>query len=157
MEAILMMIGSTNTPFVRTGIDEYCRRLKHYIPFSILEIKDVKASSGTSREKQKQMEGEAILKRLNTSDMVILLDERGKEYTSLEFAAQFEKWQYSGKKRIIFIVGGPFGFSDDVYSRSDGKLSLSRMTFNHEMVRLFFIEQVYRAQTILRNEPYHHE
>ncbi len=152
-----MAVGRTSTGFVIEGIAEYSSRLKHYIPFSIQEIKDVKVSSGTGPDRQKQLEGEAVLSKIGLSDMLVLLDERGREYTSMQFAAYLEKLQVSGRKRVIFLIGGPYGFSDKVYERADAKISLSKMTFNHEMVRLFFVEQIYRGMTILRGEPYHHE
>ncbi len=157
MEITLLTIGTTTIDFVKAGIENYLKRLKHYVPFSITEIRDVKGGGGMTQERQKQLEGEELLRRMSQSDLVVLLDERGKEYRSVEFATQLEKWQLSGRKRIVFAVGGPYGFSESIYARADAKLSLSRMTFNHEMVRLFFIEQIYRAQTILRGEPYHHE
>lgn len=152
-----MAVGRTSTGFVIEGIAEYSSRLKHYIPFSIQEIKDVKVSSGTGPDRQKQLEGEAVLSKIGLSDMLVLLDERGREYTSMQFAAYLEKLQVSGRKQVIFLIGGPYGFSDKVYERADAKISLSKMTFNHEMVRLFFVEQIYRGMTILRGEPYHHE
>ena len=152
-----MAVGRTSTGFVIEGIAEYSSRLKHYIPFSIQEIKDVKVSSGTGPDRQEQLEGEAVLSKIGLSDMLVLLDERGREYTSMQFAAYLEKLQVSGRKRVIFLIGGPYGFSDKVYERADAKISLSKMTFNHEMVRLFFVEQIYRGMTILRGEPYHHE
>lgn len=157
MEFVLMAVGRTSIGYVNEGIAEYSSRLKHYIPFSIQEIKDVKGGSGAAPEPQKQLEGEAILSKINTSDMLVLLDERGREYTSMQFAAYLEKLQVCGRKRIVFLIGGPYGFSDKVYERADAKISLSKMTFNHEMVRLFFVEQIYRGMTILRGEPYHHE
>ncbi len=151
-----MAVGRTNIDFVRKGIDEYLKRLSHYLPVEVKIIADVKRTSGLTEAKQKEQEGSAILSAVQPSDRVILLDEKGKEYTSEEFAAFMEKHMASGVKRLVFVVGGPYGFSPEVYSRADGKLSLSRMTFNHEMVRMFFVEQLYRAQTILRGEPYHH-
>lgn len=157
MEISLLCIGNTHIPFVKQGIEHYLKRLVHYIPFGITELPDVKTSAKKDENKQKIAEGEMILKKLNPSDYVILLDSRGKQYDSLEFASYIEKLTASGRKRVVFIIGGPYGFSDAVYQRSDAMLSLSKMTFNHEMVRLFFTEQVYRAMTILRGEPYHHE
>lgn len=151
-----MAVGRTNIDFVRKGIDEYLRRLAHYLPVEAKIIPDVKRTSGLTEVKQKELEGNAILSAVQPSDRVILLDEKGREYSSEEFAAFMEKQMSSGVKRLVFVVGGPYGFSPEVYSRADGKLSLSRMTFNHEMVRMFFVEQLYRAQTILRGEPYHH-
>lgn len=142
---------------VRRGVDEYLGRLTHYIPVETKIIADVKRTSSLTPSKQKEQEGEGILATLQQSDRVILLDENGREFTSREFAAYCERLQASGAKRVVFIVGGPYGFSEAVYARADAKLSLSKMTFNHEMVRLFFVEQLYRAQTILRGEPYHHD
>lgn len=151
-----MAVGRTTIDFVVRGLEEYLGRLRHYVPTEVKIIADVK-QKGLSPERQKQLEGEAILANLQTSDSVILLDENGREYSSREFAAWFERRMASGAKRCVFIVGGPYGFSPAVYERADAKVSLSRMTFNHEMVRLFFVEQLYRAQTILRGEPYHHD
>lgn len=151
-----MTIGKTRSDYVRAGIADYVKRLGHYVPYKIEELKDVAGGKLTSSQ-QKQQEGELLLSRLTQSDMVVLLDERGKEYTSMEFSGFLEKLMVSGRKRVVFVVGGPYGFSDDVYARADSKISLSRMTFNHEMVRLFFTEQIYRGMTILRGEPYHHE
>ena len=163
MEFVLMAVGRTSIGYVNEGIAEYSSRLKTIMmvealhTLSIQEIKDVKGGSGAAPERQKQLEGEAILSKINTSDMLVLLDERGREYTSMQFAAYLEKLQVCGRKRIVFLIVGPYGFSDKVYERADAKISLSKMTFNHEMVRLFFVEQIYRGMTILRGEPYHHE
>lgn len=157
MEIVLLTVGKTQTGFVKDGIENYVARLRHYVAYSIIEVPDVKQAGRLPEQKQKEEEGKAILSRLATSDLVILLDERGKEYSSMEFATRMESWMAGGRKRIVFVVGGPYGFSQAIYERADGKVSLSRMTFNHEMVRLFFTEQIYRAMTILRGEPYHHE
>lgn len=157
MDIVLLTVGKTTISFVNEAIVEYEKRLKRYVPFSIVSIPDIKNTKSLTEEKQKQAEGEQILQRLSTSDFVVLLDERGKEFTSMEFADYLQKQMSAGKKRTIFVVGGPYGFSREVYERADGKVSLSRMTFNHEMVRAFFTEQVYRAMTILRGEPYHHQ
>lgn len=157
MEIVLIAVGRTKIPFVVEGIKEYMNRLKHYISVSIVEIPDVKSVKSFSQKQQKDREGEALLQNVTPADYMILLDEKGKEYSSIEFASYIEKILSTGRKRIIFVVGGPYGFSKSVYERADSKLSLSKMTFNHEMVRLFFVEQVYRAMTILRGEPYHHE
>ena len=157
MEIELLTVGKTTIKFVSEGIDEYLKRLKHYITYRITPLPDIKKNASLNAERQKEAEGEIILSRLQASDYVILLDERGKEYSSIEFSDFFEKQMIAGRKRVVFVVGGPYGFSGAVYERADGKISLSRMTFNHEMVRLFFTEQVYRAMTILRGEPYHHE
>lgn len=157
MEIKLLAVGATRIGFVKEGIEEYARRLRHYVDFSLEELRDVKAGGRMTENLQKEKEGEMILAKLHPSDLVVLLDERGREYSSVEFSAYLEKIGASGRKRVVFVVGGPYGFSESVYSRADGKVSLSRMTFNHEMVRLFFVEQIYRAHTILRGEPYHHE
>lgn len=155
MKLLLIAVGKTTMDIVRRGVDDYLSRLSHYIPVETRIIADVRKSP--TPQKQKELEGEAILSVVQPSDRVVLLDENGREYTSREFAAYCERLQGSGAKRVVFIVGGPYGFSRAVYERADAKLSLSKMTFNHEMVRLFFVEQLYRAQTILRNEPYHHD
>lgn len=151
-----MAVGKTRTDYLVRGIDEYVRRLRHYVDFSIVELPDVKTTKSLPESQQKEKEGETILSRVSQSDFLVLLDERGKEYTSGEFASYLEKQMASGRKRLIFLIGGPYGFSKQVYDRADAKISLSRMTFNHEMVRLFFTEQIYRGMTILRGEPYHH-
>ena len=157
MEIELLTVGKTSIRFVEEGIAEYTRRLKHYIPFSIKALPDIKNTSKLSEAKQKDAEGEKILATLTTADYVVLLDEHGKEYTSVEFSSFIEKQRIAGRRKVVFVVGGPYGFSQEVYNRADSLLSLSKMTFNHEMVRLFFVEQIYRGMTILRGEPYHHE
>ena len=157
MEIELLTVGKTTIRFVEDGIAEYSKRLKHYIPYSIKSLPDVKNASKLDPAKQKEAEGEKILDAISNSDFVVLLDERGKQYSSIEFSAFLEKQMISGRRKVVFVVGGPYGFSQPVYDRADSLLSLSKMTFNHEMVRLFFTEQIYRAMTILRGEPYHHE
>lgn len=157
MKLLLVAVGRTTMDIVRRGVDEYLGRLSHYLPVEVRIIPDVRRSSSLTPQRQKEMEGEALLAAVQPSDRVVLLDENGREYSSREFAAYCERLQASGARRVVFIVGGPYGFSPAVYERADSKLSLSRMTFNHEMVRLFFVEQLYRAQTILRGEPYHHD
>lgn len=157
MDIELLTVGKTGIKFVGEGLEEYTKRLKRYIPYQIVSLPDVKKASSMTEQKQKEAEGEMILSRLQTSDYVVLLDEHGREYSSMEFSSFLQKQMLAGRKKLVFVVGGPYGFSQEVYVRSDSKLSLSRMTFNHEMVRLFFTEQVYRAMTILRGEPYHHE
>ena len=157
MEITLLTVGKTKTPFITAGIKEYVDRLGHYIDFTLNEIPDIKTTKSLSEKNQKEKEGQMILSKLNPSDFVILLDEHGMEFNSEEFASYLQKIMSTGRKRLIFVVGGPYGFSDEVYSRADAKISLSKMTFNHEMVRVFFIEQLYRAMTILRGEPYHHK
>jgi len=157
MELVLLAIGKTKTNFVEEGCREYIKRLSRYCSFSTLYLPDVKSSKSLSVNAQKLKEGELFLSKIGASDMVVLLDEHGREFTSPEFAAWIEKNTASGKKRILFCIGGPYGFSQDVYDRCDYKISLSRMTFNHEMVRLFFTEQLYRGFSILSGSPYHHE
>lgn len=157
MEVMLLTVGKTTIPFVTAGIEEYTRRLRHYLPYSIKAIADIRKAGQMDKERQKEEEGKRILESVAAGDYLVLLDERGREYTSVEFAAYMEKQMAAGRKRMVFVVGGPYGFSPAVYARADAKISLSKMTFNHEMVRLFFTEQLYRAMTILRGEPYHHE
>jgi 23S rRNA (pseudouridine1915-N3)-methyltransferase len=157
MKITLLTVGKTDKDWVRQGLDIYVSRLKHYIPFGIVEIPELKNVSALSKEQIKNKEGELILKNIRQTDDVILLDERGKEYTSVELAKIIQdKISYAGKD-IVFVIGGAYGFSDAVYQRSNSKLSLSKMTFSHQMVRAIFAEQIYRAFTIMRGEPYHHE
>lgn len=149
MKILLMAVGRTTSEIMRRGIDLYKDRLKYYdAPVEIKIIEDIKGAKSLTQQRQKELEGESILRNVTPSDRVVLLDENGREFTSREFAAFVDKQMVSGVKRLVFVVGGPYGFSDAVYARADSKLSLSRMTFNHEMVRLFFIEQLYRAMTI---------
>lgn len=155
MKILLMAVGKTTLSFVREGIDRYLSRLQHYVPTQVEIVPDVRRAQNA--EQQKTLEGQAMLSRLQGGDKLILLDERGKEMTSMEFAGWMERQMASGSKRLVLAVGGPYGFSPEVYGRADGRISLSRMTLNHEMVRMFVVEQLYRAQTILRGEPYHHE
>ncbi|MCM1490529.1 MAG: 23S rRNA (pseudouridine(1915)-N(3))-methyltransferase RlmH [Muribaculum sp.] len=157
MEITLITVGKTSTGYIQTGIEEYCKRLKRYVTFSIKCLPDVRNSRSMSESQQKIAEGSVILGELSTSDRVVLLDERGEMLTSRGFSEFLQKGMASGKKRMVFVVGGPYGFSPEVYARADAKLSFSRMTFSHEMIRLFFTEQVYRAMTILKGEPYHHD
>lgn len=157
MNIVLLTIGKTKNRYIVQGIEEYLRRLRRYIQYDITEIPDIKNAGKISHEEQKEAEGQLILSQLQPSDHVILLDERGRQYRSLEFADKLQSVMASGKKRLVLIVGGPYGFSEQVYRRGNEMLSLSKMTFNHEMVRLFITEQIYRGMTILRGEPYHHE
>lgn len=157
MNITLITIGKLKSGPLATAIDDYLKRLKRYVPYTITELPDAKNAGRISKEEQKEAEGRAILGALSPSDHVMLLDERGRQYTSIEFATKLENVLASGKKRLAMVVGGPYGFSRAVYDRSDELLSLSKMTFSHEMVRLFITEQVYRSMTILRGEPYHHE
>ena len=157
MKIILLVTGETKTAYLRQGIDHYFSRLKYYLPSELQVLPDIKASKAMTETRQKAMEGQQMLQAIQPGDYVALLDERGKEMTSREFSAWIDTRMVSGLKRLVLIIGGPFGFSPEVYARADAKLSLSRMTFSHEMVRLFIAEQLYRAMTILRNEPYHHD
>ena len=157
MKISLLTVGRTDIAWVREGLGTYSSRLFHYVPFSVIEIPELKNVSALSKAQIKEKEGELILKSVKPSDRVILLDERGKEYRSVEFAGEIERMMAGGGKDIVFIIGGAYGFSDAVYARSDGKMSLSRMTFSHQMVRTIFTEQLYRAFTIIKGEPYHHE
>lgn len=157
MQVTLLCIGKTGKKFLEEGEQEYLKRLRHYISFQMQVIPDIKQAKSLSQNQVKQREGEMILEKVGAADTLILLDEKGKEYSSLDFSNYLQDQFNRGGKHIYFVVGGPYGFSDDVYQRANGKISLSRMTFSHQMIRLFFIEQVYRAMTILRNEPYHHQ
>lgn len=157
MQITLLCIGKTGKKFLEEGEETYLKRLKHYIPFSMQIIPDLKQAKNLSEEQIKQKEGELLLDKIQNSDTVILLDERGKHFSSVDFANYLQDLFNKGGKNLIFIIGGPYGFSDAVYQRANGKVSLSAMTFSHQMIRLFFIEQVYRAMTILKNEPYHHQ
>lgn len=153
----LLTIGKTDDPALQKLIDTYVNRLGHYNKFEFEIIPDLKKTKNLSVEQQRSAEGKLILDKLSASDFVVLLDENGKQLSSEGFSEYIQKRLNSGMKQLIFIIGGPYGFSEEVYSRADGKLSLSKMTFSHQMVRLFFVEQLYRAFTILRNEPYHHK
>lgn len=156
MKITLLAIGKTDNKQLQSLMDDYIKRLGFYIPFELEVIPDIKNAKNLSEALQKQAEGDEILKRTNTADILILLDEKGKTYTSDGFSQFLQKKMNSGLKNLIFVIGGPYGFSEEVYKRANGKVSLSSMTFSHQMVRLFFIEQLYRGFTILRNEPYHH-
>ena len=157
MEISLIVIGKTNARYLQEGIDEYIKRLKHYIPYSITVLPDIKNTKKLTEEQQKEAEGKLMLDALKPGDCIVLLDERGKEFTSVAFADYLQRKMNAGLRRLVFVIGGPYGFSQSVYDRADEKISLSKMTFSHEMIRLFFTEQVYRAMTIQRGEPYHHQ
>ncbi|WP_149276072.1 23S rRNA (pseudouridine(1915)-N(3))-methyltransferase RlmH [Pareuzebyella sediminis] len=157
MTITLITIGKTDSTALQQLIATYEQRLQHYIKFEFLELPDIKKTKNLSEEQQKQKEGERLLKEINKGDILVLLDERGKQLTSKEFADYLQKKMNSGIKKLTFVIGGPYGFSESVFQRAQGKISLSKMTFSHQMVRLFAIEQLYRGFTILRNEPYHHE
>ena len=152
----LLTIGKTDNKHLQQLIDDYTKRLSHYIKFKLEIIPDLKKVKHLSEAEQKQKEGELILSKLNGSDVLILLDENGKQYDSVGFSSYLQKHMNSGIKQLVFIIGGPYGFSEDVYRKAKGKVSLSKMTFSHQMVRLFVVEQIYRGFTILKNEPYHH-
>jgi 23S rRNA (pseudouridine1915-N3)-methyltransferase len=152
----LLAIGKTDDPAIQKLTLEYIKRLGFYNKFELELIPDLKNTKNLDVNQQKQKEGELLLNQLSASDFVVLLDENGIQYTSEEFAEYVQKRLNSGLKQLIFIIGGPYGFSEDVYKRADSKVSLSKLTFSHQMVRLFFVEQLYRAFTILKNEPYHH-
>ncbi|WP_372774863.1 23S rRNA (pseudouridine(1915)-N(3))-methyltransferase RlmH [Mangrovibacterium sp.] len=157
MKIKLVVIGKTDKPYLKDGIDLFLGRIPHYLPFEYQIIPDIKNTRKLSEEQQKEKEGELILAQLKAGDELILLDENGKEFRSVEFAGFLEKKMLGGTKTLIFCIGGPYGFSGKVYEAATAKLSLSRMTFSHQMVRLIFCEQLYRALTILKGEPYHHE
>lgn len=157
MRITLLLVGKTvNKHFVEL-IDDYAARVKHYVGFDIVTIPELKNTKNLSADQQKQQEGELIQKQLQAGDHVVLLDEHGKELRSVEFSRWMEQKMQTVGKRLVFIIGGPYGFSPDVYAKANEKLSLSKMTFSHQMVRLIFVEQLYRAMTIMKGEPYHHE
>jgi 23S rRNA (pseudouridine1915-N3)-methyltransferase len=153
----LLAIGKTDNKNLQTLIDEYAKRLSFYIKFDLEIIPDIKNVKNLSESQQKDKEGELILSKITATDQLILLDENGKNFSSIGFSEELQKKMNSGVKTLVFVIGGPYGFSETVYAKANGKISLSPMTFSHQMVRLFFIEQVYRGFTILKNEPYHHQ
>ena len=157
MKITLLTIGKTEDKYLLEGLDIYLKRLKHYIAFKILEIPELKGTKSLSREQQKSKESELIFKNIHSSDHVILLDEKGQEFSSKQFSTFLNKKMVGGQQHLVFIVGGPYGFSEEIYLRSNEKISLSRMTYSHQMIRLLFTEQLYRAYTILKGEPYHHD
>lgn len=157
MKIVIIAVGKTATQYIAAATDDFIRRASRYVPVEMSIIPDLRSTRGLTEEMQKQREGKSIIASLQPGDLVTLLDERGAELTSRQFAGEIERAMVSGLKRMVFVIGGPYGFSPEVYARADRKLSLSKMTFTHEMVRLFFAEQVYRAMTIMRGEPYHHD
>jgi len=157
MKIVLLTIGKTSEKYLIEGIAQYQNRLKHYIQFEMIEILNIKNAKNFSNAELIKKEGELILKQLQRSDHLVILDDKGNDFTSPKFSEKLQNWMLSGKKRLVFVVGGAYGFSEQVYARGNEKLSLSKMTFSHQMVRLFFIEQIYRGYTILNNEPYHHQ
>ena len=156
MKITLLAIGKTDNENLKILLNDYIKRLGYYVSFEFEIISDMKNTKNLSEIQQKQREGDEILKRIASSDCLILLDEQGKSYSSIGFSGFLQKKMNSGLKNLVFVIGGPYGFSEEIYKRANGKISLSAMTFSHQMVRLFFIEQLYRGFTILRNEPYHH-
>lgn len=156
MKTELILVGKTVNKHFVAGIKDYVERISHYMPFNITVIPELKNTKSLSEEQQKEREGEMILKLIQPSDTVVLMDEHGQEFRSVEFAQWLQKKQNTAR-RLLFVIGGPYGFSDSVYARANEKISLSRMTFSHQMVRLIFTEQIYRACTIIKGEPYHHE
>lgn len=157
MKITLLVIGKTEDKYLIEGIDKYLGRLKHYITFNLIVIPDIKNTKNLTEAQQKSREAELILKQINNPDHVILMDEKGKKYSSVQFADYLNKQMIGSVQHLVFVIGGPYGFDESVYDRANGKLSLSDMTFSHQMVRLFFVEQLYRAFSILKGEPYHHQ
>lgn len=156
MKIKLIAIGKTDDKNLQVLIDNYINRLKHYVGFEFEILPDIKNVKNLSEKQQKEKEGELILKKLKPTDTLILLDEKGKEFTSVEFSEYLQKKMNSGIKQLVFVIGGPYGFSEAIYKKAQGKISFSKMTFSHQIFRLFVVEQIYRAFTILKNEPYHH-
>jgi len=157
VKILLLTIGNTDKKYMREGIDDYVKRLTFYIPFEMKVIPDIKNRSSLSTELQKEKEGQLILNQVSSGDLLILLDEHGTEFSSVAFSKWIEKKMIAGTRQLIFVIGGPYGFSNIVYQRSDIKISMSKLTFSHQMARMIFVEQIYRAMTIIKNEPYHHE
>ena len=157
MNIELIVVGKTDSKEVEALVEMYAKRVNRYCRFSITTLADVRNTRNMAPSRQKQLEGEAILKMVGDGDCLTLMDERGSQYTSIEFSQWLQKRMLSGVKRLVLVIGGPYGFSDEVYARADQKISLSKMTFSHQIVRAIFAEQLYRAFTILHNEPYHHE
>lgn len=157
MNIKLIAIGKTDNKHLNSLIEEYTKRLSFYIKFDIEIIPDIKNAKNLSEAQQKEKEGALILSKIAPTDLLILLDDKGKSFSSMKFAEELQKRMNAGVKTLVYVIGGPYGFSEEVYKASQGKVSLSQMTFSHQMIRLFFIEQLYRGFTILRNEPYHHE
>lgn len=156
MNIVLLTVGKTEASYWKEAQAEYQRRLQHYVPFELQVLPDIKNTKNLTKTEQKNQEGVLIRKALQAGDWCVLLDEQGKEYTSMEFAAYLEKKIQIVSRRLVFVIGGPYGFSDEVYQIASERLSLSKMTFSHQMIRPIFVEQLYRAMTILRGEPYHH-
>ncbi|WP_298503210.1 23S rRNA (pseudouridine(1915)-N(3))-methyltransferase RlmH [uncultured Maribacter sp.] len=153
----LITIGKTDSEQLQELITNYTTRLKHYVKFDLDIIPDIKNAKNLSEKQQKEKEGELILKKIVPTDVLVLLDENGKQLSSVDFSSYLQKKMNAGNKQLVFVIGGPYGFSDSVYKKANDKISLSKMTFSHQMVRLFIVEQIYRGFTILKNEPYHHK
>ena len=156
MKITLLMVGSTDRKYLNEGIEDYQKRLIHYLPFEMRVVPDVKNSRHLTEDQQKEREGKAVLEQVGTGDELVLLDVEGTEFSSTGMAGWIEKRMLAGAKQVIFVIGGPYGFSEALYKRADSKISLSKLTFPHQLVRLLFIEQLYRAMTIIKGEPYHH-
>ncbi len=157
MQIKLIAIGKTDRTELEQLMAVYTKRLNHYVKFEFIPIPDIRNRKNLSQDQQKEKEGELLLAQIGPMDTLILLDERGSQYSSMDFAQFLQKKMNSGIKQLVLAIGGPYGFSEPVYAKAQGKISLSKMTFSHQMVRLFLLEQLYRAFTILRNEPYHHQ
>ncbi|WDF54780.1 23S rRNA (pseudouridine(1915)-N(3))-methyltransferase RlmH [Mucilaginibacter sp. KACC 22063] len=157
MKVTLLTVGKTEDAYIREGIDKYLKRLKHYLKVEIVDLPELKNTKALTADQQKNREAEMILKKVAATDYLVLLDEQGSEFTSQQFANYIDKKAVTSVQHMVFVVGGPYGFDQSVYQRANDKVSLSRMTFSHQMVRLFFIEQLYRACTIIKGEPYHHQ
>ncbi|PYF70860.1 23S rRNA (pseudouridine(1915)-N(3))-methyltransferase RlmH [Pedobacter nutrimenti] len=157
MKITLLVVGKTEDKYLIEGIDKYLNRLKHYIGFNLVVIPEIKNTKNLTQAQQKTKEAELIFKQISNLDMVILLDEKGKKHSSVSFANYLNKQMISSVQHMVFIIGGPYGFDESIYKRAGSSISLSEMTFSHQMVRLFFVEQLYRAFSILKGEPYHHE
>ena len=157
MKLHVIFTGRTTGKLFQEAIGDYQQRLGHYVPFSIEELPDLRNAKNLSEEQQKEREADMLFEKLLPGDMLVLLDEKGKEFTSREFSSYLEQKMQTVSKRLVFLIGGPYGFSPRVYEAAQGKISLSKMTFSHQMVRLFLVEQIYRAYTIMRGEPYHHD
>jgi len=157
MKITLLTVGKTEDAYIKEGIDKFVKRLKHYTKLDIIDLPELKNTKALTQEQQKTREAELILKKLNVTDHVVLLDEKGLEFSSVQFADYLNKKAIGSVQSMVFIIGGPYGFDASVYQRANAQLALSRMTFSHQMVRLFFVEQLYRAYTIIKGEPYHHQ
>ena len=157
MRIHVMFIGKTMGKLFQEAISDYQQRLTHYVPFAIEEVPDLKNTKSLTEEQQKEKEADMVFDRLQSGDVLVLLDEKGKEFTSREFSTLLENKMHTVNKRLVLLIGGPYGFSQRIYDAAQGKISLSKMTFSHQMVRLFLVEQIYRAFTIMRGEPYHHD